>query len=75
MFGVVITDATQGLGIALFGIKAAESNRLIAPLALGRADRTALDHVKFQVGFAVARNARAFPKWSTPKNICKNLFK
>ena len=52
MLGVVITDAMQGLGIALFGIKAAESNRLIAPQTAGRVDRTAFDHVKFQVVFA-----------------------
>jgi hypothetical protein len=52
MLGVVITDATQGLGIALLGIKAAESNRLIAPQAVGRVDRTALDHVKLQISFA-----------------------
>jgi hypothetical protein len=31
ILGVVIADATQGLGIALLGIKAGESNRLIAP--------------------------------------------
>ena len=52
MLGVVITDATQGLGIALLGIKAAESNRLIAPQTAGSIDRTAFDHVKLHVGFA-----------------------
>jgi hypothetical protein len=45
MLRVVITDATQGLGIALLGIKAAESNRLIAPQTGRRVDRTAFDHV------------------------------
>jgi hypothetical protein len=59
MLGVVITDATQGLGIALLGIKAAESNRLIAPQAFGRVDRTALDHLKLQFGFAAEQKKSA----------------
>ena len=52
MLGVVITDATQGLEITLFGIKATESNSLIASQVVGRVDRTAHDHVKLKIGLA-----------------------